>query len=74
MTAYFLDLASPTQRAIIACDIAGVYSSPATHHRPLGFANKVIAFPHLRGAMIGTGIYEIHVAAAAALMVPPGGA
>jgi hypothetical protein len=40
-------------------------------HRPLGFASKVIAFPHLRGALIGSGIYEIQVAAAAALMGRP---
>jgi hypothetical protein len=70
MTAYFVDLTAPKQRALIASDSLG-YTVTGDRHRPLGFVDKIIACPARRGALIGAGIYDIHVAAGAALMGRP---
>lgn len=68
MTAFFIDLTAPRDRALIASDTLA-YTVGGDGHAALGFTTKAIAFPHLRGAMIGAGLLDIHVRAAAHLMM-----
>jgi hypothetical protein len=71
MTAFFIDLSARSERALIASDTLA-YTVAGGEHAAIGFSSKVIGVPHLRGALIGAGIYEIQVATAAALMLRPG--
>ena len=70
MTGFFLDLTAPRERVLIASDTLA-YTVDGPRHAPLGFSTKTIAFPHLKGALVGSGIYDIHVRGAAALMLRP---
>jgi hypothetical protein len=70
VTGYFIDLTAPQKRALVASDSLA-YTVTGDHHRPLGFASKTIPFAHLRGALIGSGLYEVQLGTAAALMRRP---
>jgi hypothetical protein len=68
MTGFLVDLTAPRERALIASDTLA-YSVDGAEHLPLGFVSKVIPFAHHRGALIGSGLYDIQIRAAAELML-----
>lgn len=70
MSGLFCDLTTPRERVLIATDTLS-YTLDGPENAPLGFSSKVLAVPHLRGALVGAGAYELLVRTHGELLMRP---